>query len=116
MIYRRTPTPEIRRIFEGDVCPGIKFDSADDWRGLYGAAGLTDISVRTGPFSMMTPFGMLRDEGPLNLIAILLRVVSRRAYRRKMAWLMSRMLRVMPYLGYVVLAGTKPHGGASSAA
>ena len=27
-IYRRPPSPEIRQIFEGDVCPGIRFDSA----------------------------------------------------------------------------------------
>jgi hypothetical protein len=26
---------------------------------------------------------------------------------RKMAWLMPRMLRAMPYLGYVVVAGTR---------
>jgi len=25
-----------------------------------------------------------------------------------MAWLMPRMMRAVPYLGYVVIAGTKP--------
>ena len=30
------------------------------------------------------------------------------AYHYKMAWLMSRTLRVMPYLGCVVLVGMKP--------
>ena len=35
-------------------------------------------------------------------------VASRPAYLRKMAWLMPRMARAVPYLGYIVVAGTKP--------
>jgi hypothetical protein len=69
---------------------------------------LTSLQQRTGPFSMMTPWGMFRDEGIRNLLAMIARVAARRAYRRKMIWLMSRMVRVLPYLGYVVLVGTKP--------
>lgn len=107
-IYRQPPTAEIRSIFEGEVCPGIHFDTADDWMLLYHETGLTGIQHTSGPFVMMTPLGMLRDEGVGNLLAMLARIAGRRAYRRKMTWLMSRMLRVMPYLGYVVLAGTKP--------
>ena len=56
---------------------------------------------------MMTPAGMLRDEGVANLTTMMLRMFSRAAYLRKMLWLYSRMRRVTPYLGYVVLAGTK---------
>lgn len=108
-IYRQPPTAEVRDIFEGEVCPGIRFDTADDWILLYQQAGLTRIQHMTGPFSMMTPLGMLRDEGVGNLLAMMARIAWRRAYRRKMTWLMSRMLRVMPYLGYVVLGGTKPN-------
>jgi SAM-dependent methyltransferase len=107
-IYRRPPTTEVRRIFEGEVCPGIRFDTADDWLALYRDTGLTNFQQTTGPFAMMTPLGMLRDEGVSNLVAMMAQVATRRAYRRKMTWLMSRMLRVMPYLGYVVLVGTKP--------
>jgi SAM-dependent methyltransferase len=114
-IYRRPPTVEIRRIFEGEVCPGIRFDTADDWVLLYQRAGLTSLQHMTGPFAMMTPLGMLRDEGFGNLLAMTACVVRRRAYRRKMAWLMSRMLSVMPYLGYVLLGGTKPAGRPSRA-
>lgn len=83
---------------------------------LYQHAGLTDIQHTTGPFAMMTPLGMVRDEGVGNLLAMMARVAWRRAYRRKMAWLMSRMLHVMPYLGYIVLAGTKPRAQSSRAA
>jgi hypothetical protein len=34
--------------------------------------------------------------------------MSRPSYLRKMAWLMPRMHRAVPYLGYVVIAATKP--------
>jgi hypothetical protein len=49
----------------------------------------------------------LRDEGIGNLLALMGRTMTRRAYLRKMIWMMSRMLRVMPYLGHIVLVGTK---------
>lgn len=107
-IYRKPPTAEVRRIFEGEVCPGIRFDSAEDWLDLYRSAGLEALQVTTGPFEMMTPGGMLRDEGVGNLVSMMARMFSRTAYLRKMAWLMPRMSRVSPYLGYVVLSGSKP--------
>ena len=106
-IYRKPPTRNIRRIFEGEVCPGIRFDSCEDWFELYRGAGLRTFRHTTGPFSMMTPMGMLRDEGVLNLTAMMARTLSSPARIRKMTWMMSRMIRVWPYLGYVVLSGIK---------
>jgi ubiquinone/menaquinone biosynthesis C-methylase UbiE len=107
-IYRRPPPEAVRRIFEGEVCPGIRFDTAEDWLNLYRSAGLEKLQATTGPFVMMTPAGMLRDEGITNLASMMLRTFSRAAYLRKMAWLLPRMLRVASYLGYVVLMGRKP--------
>lgn len=106
-IYRTPPAAEIRHTIEGEVCGGVRFDTALKWTQLYESAGLSNIKVRVGPFAMMTARGMFRDEGVANTMRMLLRILSRRAYRRKMWWLMSRMLRAMPYLGYVVLVGTK---------
>jgi SAM-dependent methyltransferase len=107
-IYRRRPTPEVRRIFEGEVCPGIRFDSIDDWRELFAAAGLVEVGYVSGPFVMMSIAGMWRDEGPKNLGRMMRTVATRPAYLKKMAWLLPRILRVRSYLGYVVLAGTRP--------
>ncbi len=89
------------------VCPGIDFDTEADWTGLYREAGLDDLRTTTGPFAMMTPAGFLRDEGLAGSARFIGRVLSRPAYVRKMAWLMPRMLRAMPYLGYVVVGGTR---------
>jgi len=35
-------------------------------------------------------------------------VAGRPAYARKMAWLMPRMAKAVPYLGYIIITGTKP--------
>ncbi|MEX2588372.1 MAG: class I SAM-dependent methyltransferase [Actinomycetota bacterium] len=107
-IYVEPPTPDVRRIFEGEMCPGISFSTSDDWLELYRRAGLTDLQATTGPFVMMTPAGMWRDEGPGNLLRMMIRMTTRLAHLRKMSWMMPRILRVRSSLGYVVLVGTKP--------
>lgn len=106
-IWRKPPPAGARELFVGKVCPGIEFDTEDDWTSLYRAAGLSDLQTTTGPFAMMTPPGFLRDEGLAGTARFMARSLSRPAYVQKMAWLMPRMLRAMPYLGYVVVGGTR---------
>jgi SAM-dependent methyltransferase len=106
--WRKPPTPEAREIFLGQVCPGMEIDTLEDWIDIYQAATLSDIQVESGPFEMMTPRGFLSDEGLAHSMAIMGRVMSRLAYTRKMAWLMPRIQRAVPYLGYVAVCGTKP--------
>ncbi len=106
--WRKPPTPEARHLFLGEVCPGLQFDSLEDWVQLYTAAGLSDVQVETGPFNMMTPAGFLHDEGLINSVAVMGRVMSRLIYARKMAWLMPRLARAVPYLGFILVSGTRP--------
>ena len=105
--WRRPPTPEAREIFLGQVCPGMEFDTIEDWVALYESAGLTGLETVTGPFEMMTPRGFLADEGVGRSLAVMGRVAARPANVRKMAWLMPRMAKAVPYLGYIVVAATK---------
>jgi ubiquinone/menaquinone biosynthesis C-methylase UbiE len=109
-VWRRPPSAETRQIFLGEICPGLRFDSAEEWIQIYETAGLRDIQVITGSFDMMTPTGFLRDEGLTNTFRVMIRTLSRRCYVQKMAWLMPRMTRAVPYLGYVLIVGTKPRG------
>jgi hypothetical protein len=46
--WRRPPTPQAREIFLGQVCPGLQFDTVEEWTSLYETAGLTDLRVATG--------------------------------------------------------------------
>ena len=105
--WRRPPSAEARQVFLGEVCPGLRFDSVEEWAGIYADAGLVDIRTESGPFAMMTPRGFLADEGA-HAAAVLARGLSRPAYVRKMAWLMPRMARAVPYLGYVLVMGRSP--------
>lgn len=41
-------------------------------------------------------------------MAIMGRVATRPANVKKMTWLMARMAKAVPYLGYILVAGTKP--------
>jgi SAM-dependent methyltransferase len=106
--WRRPPSDEARAIFLGEVCPGLQFDSVDDWVALYTSAGLVDIETETGAFDMMTARGFVSDEGIGRCLSIMGRVMSRPAHIRKMAWLMPRMARAVPYLGYIVVSARKP--------
>ena len=106
--WRKRPSPQARHIFLDVVCPGMQFDSLEDWVRLYTAAGLADVQVETGPFDMMTPAGFLRDEGVRNAAAVMGRAMSRWCFARKMAWLVPRVARAVPYLGYILVVGSRP--------
>jgi SAM-dependent methyltransferase len=105
--WRRPPTAAAREVFLGQVCPGLRFDGVQEWVEIYRTAGLVGLRTETGPFAMMTPRGFLADEGP-HAISVIARTMSRPAYLRKMAWLMPRMARAVPYLGYILTAGNTP--------
>ena len=106
-MWRRPPSKEAREVFLGQVCPGLRFDTADDWVQIYTEAGLSEIEIDEGPFEMMTPKGFVQDEGVRGTLSVMGRVMTRLAYMKKMAWLMPRMRRAVPYLGYIVVSGRK---------
>jgi SAM-dependent methyltransferase len=113
-LWRKPPTSEARQIFLGEVCPGMNFDTLEDWVRIYEEAGLYDVQITSGPFEMMTPTGFIKDEGLANTLAIMGRALSRTCYLKKMSWLMPRMNRAVPYLGYIAVSGVKPGRGADS--
>jgi SAM-dependent methyltransferase len=106
-MWRRPPSEEAREAFLGQVCPGLRFDTADDWVRIYSDAGLSNIEIDEGPFEMMSPKGFLQDEGVGGSLSVMRRVMTRPAYMKKMVWLMPRMRRAVPYLGYIVVSGDK---------
>ncbi|MFN2557907.1 MAG: class I SAM-dependent methyltransferase [Nitriliruptorales bacterium] len=107
-MWTRPPSEEARQIFLGEVCPGLRFDTAEDWLALYADAGLRDLQVTSGPFEMLTLRGFLEDEGVGGALRFGARAATRLAYLRRLAWLMPRMARAVPYLGYIVVSGRRP--------
>lgn len=107
-LWRKPPSAEAREVFLGQVCPGLQFDTLDDWIRIYSNAGLANLQTECGPFEMMSRKGFLADEGFGHSLAIMRRVATRPAHVRKMAWLMPRMSKAVPFLGYVLVHGNKP--------
>ena len=108
--WRRPPTKEARQAFLGELCPGMLFETVEDWLARYGSAGLTDLQVRTGPFEMMTARGFISDEGLGNAVRVMARAAANGVARRRMRWIMPRVSRAVPYLGYVLICGRRPGG------
>jgi SAM-dependent methyltransferase len=108
--WRRPPTHEAHHAFLGEVCPGMLFETVDDWLARYGSAGLVDLNVKSGPFEMMTVRGFLSDEGFGNAARVMARAMTNSTARRRMTWMMPRISRAVPYLGYVVICGRRPAG------
>jgi len=106
-IWRKKPSQEARKIFEGEVCPGIKFDTDKDWITIYEKNGFKNMDVKTGHFRMMSAKGFIQDEGFLNTISIMVKTFSRVAYIKKMSWLIPRIMKVKNSLGYIVFAAEK---------
>ena len=61
--WREPPSTEAREVFLGQVCPGMRSDTVDDWVHMYESAGLSELETETGRFEMMSPKGFLADEG-----------------------------------------------------
>ncbi len=79
--WRRPPTDQAREIFLGQVCPGMRFDTVEEWVRIYSGAGLTEVRTAGGPFAMMTARGFLADEGP-HAVAVIARAATRPAFTR----------------------------------
>ena len=105
--WRRPPTPEARHAFLGEVCPGMLFETVDDWLARYSSAGLVDLQVKTGPFEMMTARGFISDEGIGNAFRVMVRAITSGAARHRIAWMMPRISRAVPFLGYVLICGRR---------
>jgi hypothetical protein len=61
-MWRRPSSEEARDAFLGQVCPGLRFDTAEDWVRIYTDAGLTNVEIDEGPFEMMSPKVLFRTK------------------------------------------------------
>ena len=54
---------------------------------------------------MMTPRGFISDEGFGNAFRVIARAMTNGTAFRRMTWLMPRISKAVPYLGYVLICG-----------
>lgn len=61
------------------------------------------------PYALMAVLGKrVIHPGGRRATDELVRTLSRWSYLKRMAWLVPRIGRAVPYLGYLVVAGTRP--------
>lgn len=106
-IWRKKPNSRSAKIFERAVCPGIMFDTAEDWIPIYEKNGYRKTDYSTVFFLMMTLKGLFEDEGTINSLRIMVKIISRIAFLKKMIWLLPRIMKAKNSLGYIVLSGEK---------
>src|SRR2546421_8953412 len=61
--WRRPPTTQARQSFLRELCPGMLFETVEDWLARYGSAGPGDLQLRTGSFGMINGRGINSDHG-----------------------------------------------------
>jgi ubiquinone/menaquinone biosynthesis C-methylase UbiE len=104
--WKAEPTEQVRHTMEVELCPS-RIASTDQWVNLYRSVGLKEIETATGIPTIMTAWGFLRDEGFMNTARIMSKMFSRKVYKQKISLVMKKLKYAFPYLGWVVLGGTK---------
>jgi SAM-dependent methyltransferase len=102
--WEEEPTNELRDTFEQVICRHSHFG---DWSQIYKDAGLSDIEVVSGIPNVLSPSGLLRDEGLGNSLAIVGRALSHPSYLLKLVKLMKHMREFYPYLRWTIVGGVK---------
>jgi len=103
-MWLREPPDDLRHRFETEVCPRAHWG---DWLEMYRCAGLRDVESVSGVSRLLTPPGLIRDEGIARSFAIIGRLISHRGYRQRIVALMRVMRTLYPYLRWTVVGGTR---------
>lgn len=85
-----------------NVSPQVK----NDWLSLYNHAGFEDIKFNHGPMSLMTPKGMIYDEGLLGTVKIIKNAVKK-DNRPMFCTMFKTMSKLRKDMNYIVFAARK---------
>ncbi len=113
-VWTRKPSEELLQAFQTNVCSGMSFETEHEWEGLFRAAGQDDNRSLMVPFDLLTPGGMLRDEGLPGTVSLIARALSRWAYLTRVFRLMRGLARVSSCLSSVVVVSQKNKAGADN--
>lgn len=104
--FFRTPPPvEIVDVCHRELFPGIQFEGAEEWVELYRSAGFRAVETCTGAMDFWA--ALLWDERPADALRMFGRMLASPGQAKQMAYLIPRMRKVAPYVGYFVLKSVK---------
>jgi SAM-dependent methyltransferase len=106
--WRQTPPESVRDATQNICgCTVLEFHPRGEWAAWLLHAGFDRVQSDERPFALLSIPGFLRDEGVLNSLRVVGRVLRRRANRQRMAGLWRHFARHRAHFSYVVLTGQK---------
>lgn len=106
--WKCEPTEDVRRTtYQICGCRTLEFHSAREWGQQLRHARFERVKSCEQPFTMLSVPGFLRDEGALNSLRIMRRLLARRANLRRMGEIWMHFARHSDYFSYAVLSANR---------
>ena len=106
--WRQTPPTSVRDATHNICgCTVLEFHPRGEWAEWLERAGFDRVQSDERPFALLSIPGFLRDEGILNSLRVVRRVLRRRAHRQRMIGIWRHFARHRAHFSYVVLTGYK---------
>lgn len=107
--WRKLPPDLIRdRTYGVCGCKTMRIYSSEEWANFVRGGGFQDIRFSQERFAMMSVPGFFQDEGLMNCLRIMGKVVARRATQKRMAEIWTHFSRNIEFFSYTVLTGRRP--------
>ncbi len=107
--WRKKPTKEFIERASKEICAACvsRVEPFEDWEKLFKNGGVKNLRTEKRDLPSRGIRGLFEDEGPANGMAIMFRMATRPAVRRRMRGLNVFFKAYREYLGYGIYLGTK---------
>jgi ubiquinone/menaquinone biosynthesis C-methylase UbiE len=103
------PTPSVQRVTRSTVCQTFEHAlTPAEWQDAIQKAGLKPTNFETHEFTSMTPYQMLREEGPFKMIKIMWRVLRNPELNMRLSAVSSYFTTYPGYFGYGIYTAERP--------
>lgn len=98
----------IKRELTEEIRVGVRPLTLPEWRALLEEAGLTIETVETAPFHLLEPRRLIRDEGIVNTLRIVLRALRDREARTRALGMRQILRKHAAHIAAVMIVASKP--------
>jgi ubiquinone/menaquinone biosynthesis C-methylase UbiE len=105
----KPPTAKIQQVLCSTVCETFHGAlQADEWTAGMEAAGLVEATQEQHPFNASTPYQILREEGFINTLGIMWRVLTNPSINMRLSAISALFKSCPEYFGYGLYTARKP--------
>lgn len=88
-------------------CSVLEFHTRDEWAGWLQRLNYQQVQAQEHPFALLSILGFIRDEGMVNCLRIMSRILYRRANIRRLAQIWGHFARHRAHFRYALLTAHK---------